>query len=270
MPLDTDAVGSAFLGALKAPAGPLMRTAVKAWLVQEGITTAGKRNNPWNLHQGPPCLDPSKFCPSVGPLPGQIGRAFVNQSDQNVAVFATLTDGVRANANNLVKLQHAGFGYDKVIELARRGDPVGFLNALARSSWSAGRYGTKTGGPNHLVQRWNELTGRHDDPLGYKQGLAGPLLEDDDEVDPRTHLPLATCDVAGPTTVYADAGRTRVLIDPWVGATNVGLYAKPIHPTLPNGKASLVPIRMDLAAGPPEELVIGWVGMDRVSNIHPG
>lgn len=267
MAVDVERITSGFLRALGAPDGPLMRAAVHTWMRKEGISSV-KRNNPWNLHGGKACLDPSGLCQGGGTHKGQIARANVGPGDKNVAVFATLDDGIAASAANLVRLRNSGFGYDKVIEAARAGDPVRFLHKLARSSWSAGRYGTKNGGPNSLIPIWNGLTGRNDDPLGYKVDGPGPIIEEDG-VDPRTHIPVAVCDVAGPTTVFGDSRGLSLLIGSWVGSTNVGLYARPSAPTTA-GKPSLVPIRIDLKSGPPEDLRVGWVGVDRVANIRLG
>lgn len=267
MTIDVGLISTGFLHALGAPSGPLMRHAIETWLRKEGISSV-KRNNPWNLHSGPACHDPSDFCASIGPLPGQIGRANVGPGDQNVAVFHTLDDGVRANAANLVRLKDSGFGYDIVIARARAGDPVGLLNALARSSWSANRYGTKNGGPNALIPIWNSITGRHDDPMSYKTGGPGPIIEED-ELDPRLYRPLATCDVGGPTTVFRDAHRVEVMIQAWAGAQGVGLYARPAS-LIDGAVASLAPILLDLLGGPAEDLHIGWVGIDRITNIRLG
>jgi hypothetical protein len=165
MAVDVELISSGFLRALGAPAGPLMCRAVETWMRKEGITSV-KRNNPWNLHGGDPCLEPSGICQGGGTHKGQTGRANVGPGDRNVAIFATLDDGIRASAANLVRLRNRPFGYDLVIRRAQTGDPVGFLNALARSSWSANRYGTKNGGENSPIQIWNGLTGRHDDHRG--------------------------------------------------------------------------------------------------------
>ena len=256
-----------FLSALEAPSGPLMCTAVEAWMRKEGISSV-QRNNPWNLHGGEACLDPSGICQGGGTHIGQTGRANVGPGDKNVAIFGTLDQGIAASAANLVRLKDRGFGYDVVIARARAGDPVGFLNALALSSWSANRYGTKNGGPNSLVTIWNGLTGRTDDPLSYKTGAPGPIIEED-ELDPRTHLPVAVCDVAGPTTVFSDSRGQGTLLAVWNGSTNVGLYARPLVPAAP-GVPALAPIRIDLKSGPPEDLRVGWVGIDQVSNIRIG
>ena len=267
MAIDLDHISSGFLRALEAPSGPLMCTAVETWLRKEGISSV-KRNNPWNLHGGEACLDPSGRCEGGGTHVGQIARANVGPGDKNVAIFGTLDEGIAASAANLVRLRNSGTGYDAVIERARAGDPVGFLNALALSKWSANRYGTKNGGPNSLVNIWNGLTGRDDDPLAYKTGLAGPIIEED-VLDPRQHLPIAVCDVGGPISVYADSGRRVVLIETWPGAQDVGLYAT-AKELMDGTKAALVPIRIDLKSGPPEDLRVGWVGIDRVSNIRLG
>lgn len=150
-----------------------MIAAMKAWMRAEGISST-KRNNPWNLHQGAACggdNDRGKFCPRHD-LPGQIGVVNVAPGDKNVAVFDTLDHGVQASANNLIRLSGSGYGYDRVIKYARKGDAVNFLNALALSSWSAGRYGTKGGGQNKLILYYNAL-GYHADPMSWKLLGAG-------------------------------------------------------------------------------------------------
>jgi hypothetical protein len=170
MATNQDRIASTFLRALGAPDTPAMRAAVKAWLRQEGISSV-KRNNPWNLHGGAACggaNDTGKFCSGGVNLPGAIGRYNAGPGDKNVVVFSTLDAGVRANAANLYRLSGSGYGYDRVIAYARKGDPVGFLHALARSSWSAGRYGTKDGGGNKLVKIYNSMTGSNHDPKGYQ------------------------------------------------------------------------------------------------------
>lgn len=267
MAVDIERISSGFLHALGAPAGPLMRKAVETWMRKEGITSV-RRNNPWNLHGGEPCQDPSGICQGGGTHAGQTGRANVGPGDRNVAIFATLDDGIKASAANLVRLRNKPFGYDLVIKRAQAGDPVGFMNALALSSWSANRYGTKNGGENSLIRIWNDLTGRHDDPLSYKTGAPGPIIEED-ELDPRTHLPVAVCDVTGPIPVFSDSRGQGILLPVFNGATNVGLYARPIAPAAPGG-AALAPIRLDLKSGPAEDLRIGWVVVDSVSNIRLG
>jgi len=266
MAVDFNHISSGFLGALEAPTGPLMRKAVEVWMRKEGISSV-KRNNPWNLHGGRACLDPSGICVGGGTHKGQTGRANVGPGDKNVAIFETLDEGIAASAANLIRLRKS-FGYDLVIKRAQAGDPVGFLNALARSSWSANRYGTKEGGPNGLIKIWNTHTGRKDDPLSWKTGLPGPIIEGDD-LDPRLHLPVAVCDVLGPTSVYADPDRRVVLIEKWPGATNVGLYAKPLSP-MAGTKASLAPIRIDLIGAGADDLRVGWVGVDRISDVRLG
>jgi len=131
-------VAASFLRALGAPETPAMKRAVAIWLrFESGGTIVG--NNPWNLHSGAVCPKASGFCPGQGTLPGQIGNRYAGPGDQNVAVFATLDDGSRASAQNLIRLAPA-YGYGEVIKAARTGNAVGFLSALQQSSWSAGHY----------------------------------------------------------------------------------------------------------------------------------
>jgi len=269
MAVDVERISSGFLRALGAPAGPLMSTAVKAWMQKEGITSA-KRNNPWNLHGGAPCLDPSGICQGGGTHKGQTGRANVGPGDKNVAIFGTLDAGIEASAANLINLgtKDKSTKYEAVVAAARAGDPVRFLNALAVSKWSANRYGTKNGGKNALIKIWNDLTGRQDDPFSYKTGVPGPIIEED-ELDPRTHLPVAVCDITGPTPLFSDSRGQGMLVPVFNGATNVGLYARPIAPAAA-GVLALAPIRVDMKSGPAEDLRIGWVAIDRISNIRIG
>lgn len=132
-------VAGMFLRALGAPDTSAMRRAVAIWLrFESGGTITG--NNPWNLHSGDACPASKGYCPGNGSLPGQIGNRYAGPGDRNVAVFATLNDGVKASANNLIRLS-PNYGYGKVIAEARQGDAVGFLGALQLSSWSAGHYG---------------------------------------------------------------------------------------------------------------------------------
>ena len=155
-----------------------------------------------------------------------------------------------------------------MVAAARAGDPVQFLNALAVSKWSANRYGTKNGGKNALIKIWNDLTGRQDDPLSYQTGGPGPIIEED-ELDPRTHLPVAVCDITGPTPLFSDSRGQGVLVPSFIGALNVGLYARPVTPPAA-GSLALAAIRVDMKSGPAEDLRIAWVGIDRISNIRIG
>lgn len=151
-------VASTFLREIGAPDTPAMRRAVAIWLrFESGGTIVG--NNPWNLHSGAPCPASRGYCPGQGTLPGQIGNRYAGSGDQNVAVFRTLDDGVKANANNLKRLA-PNYGYGAVLTKARAGDAIGFLDALQRSSWSAGNYGG------------NKLTNAFRSSLGYDFTLA--------------------------------------------------------------------------------------------------
>lgn len=132
-------VARRFISALGGnPNNTALVRAVAIWMRFENGSITG--NNPWNLHSGPPCHSSTNFCPGQGSLPGQIGNRYAGSGDQNVAVFATLDEGITANANNLKRLAPA-YGYGKVIDAVRRGDALGFLVAMQNSNWSAGHYG---------------------------------------------------------------------------------------------------------------------------------
>jgi hypothetical protein len=116
--------------------------AVSIWLQHEsGGRIIG--NNPWNLH-------------SWGGLPGQTGYRYVNSGDANVAVFESMAAGVRANANNLLRLANSGYGYDRVIAAIRKGNGPDILRALGNSSWSAGRYMLNGVRGGSLLATWNK------------------------------------------------------------------------------------------------------------------
>ena len=136
-----------FLQACGAPTGTDMQRAVDAWLRAEGSTVVG--NNPWNLHIGPDCPPTAGygvpgFKPSqslVSAVPGLLGNRYAGTGDRNVAIFKTLQAGCAACAKNLIDHGSDFAHYDVVLAELRSGDPTGFLNAIAASSWSAGHYG---------------------------------------------------------------------------------------------------------------------------------
>lgn len=110
-------------------------------------------------------------------------------------------------------------------------------------------------------------------PAKYGRQIVGYIdaylaLEGVELVDPVKHLPPAIVTVTPGGDVYADPGRRDVLIPTWGGAANVGVYAIPLAAETwhgpEDGPAPLVPIRLDLAGGPAEELRIGWVGWDKL------
>jgi hypothetical protein len=140
-------VARLFLAAIPAPQTPEMIAAVSAWELQElGTVPKITANNPWNLHgvKG-----------DYGGL--ATGDWYAGPGDVHVAVFATLADGVKASVMNL-RAHGSDFAkYDKVLAAAKSGDPIAFLDALAASAWSAGRYGTKNGGANTLVAIYRTL-----------------------------------------------------------------------------------------------------------------
>lgn len=146
-------VAKAFLAAIPAPQTPVMIAAVSAWTIHElGWTPTITGNNPWNLHAGRDCpttsragimgLNPSQAL--KGPLTGQIGNRYAGPGDRSVAIFDTLAHGVAASVQNLVRpwapAESVAYGYDHVLATAKSGDPLAFLDALAKSSWSEGRY----------------------------------------------------------------------------------------------------------------------------------
>lgn len=135
-------VAALFLTDVGAPTSPGNIRAVSVWLAHENSNPT-LRNNPWNLH-------------SPGGLPGQIGSDYVSSGDRDVAVFATIQDGVRANANNLLHLSGTYPQYGTAIDALRADNPTGFLSAIAASPWSAGHY--RIGGQvgtNSLLAAYN-------------------------------------------------------------------------------------------------------------------
>jgi hypothetical protein len=151
------------------PKTPQMLTAIKAWAIHESGNVI-RGNNPWNLHVGPPCpttsyqsvlgLNPSQTL--SGYTGGVVGNRYAGAGDQNVAIFDTLAHGVARCVNNLVSHGHDWTHYDAVLAAARAGTPIEFLDALAASAWSAGRYGTANGGPNVLIPLYQKLLGEID------------------------------------------------------------------------------------------------------------
>jgi hypothetical protein len=141
-------IASAFLHELGAPDNAVMRKAVIAWMRAESGTTI-RANNPWNMTLSAAKETGIKTC----------GSWKSASSGLTFAAFCSPQDGARASARLLL---HAGSdwrGYDHVVDAARAGDPIRFLNALAHSAWDGGRYGTKNGGPNKLLNVYASLGG---------------------------------------------------------------------------------------------------------------
>ena len=97
-------------------------------------------------------------------------------------------------------------------------------------------------------------------------GGHGLYREASTTVNPNLHKPALICDVAS-ATVYAKPEGPEQLIQFWNGGKGIFLYAEAKVPTF-GGKATRVPILLDMAGGDAEDLRIGWVGTDRVSNVR--
>jgi hypothetical protein len=139
-------IAAAFLDELHAPNTPMMRKAVIAWLrAESGGHIIG--NNPWNSRPGADDADL------------RIGTRTSLNGNGKFSIYRTPEDGARAAARRLVRAGHDWRHYDAIVAAARRDDPIGFLNALARSAWDAGKYGTKNGGTNKLVTIYHGIGG---------------------------------------------------------------------------------------------------------------
>lgn len=168
-------IASLFLADIGAPQTPDNIRAVTIWLAAENSNPT-LRNNPWNLH-------------SSGGLPGQTGSVYVNENDQNVAVFSTIEAGVAANANNLIRNSATYPQYKVALDALRASNPVGFLDAIARSPWAASGYGLRiqqkvqtgihTDGRPAFSTRWvpnpNGVNRLLDTWFGGTSGSAGPM-----------------------------------------------------------------------------------------------
>ena len=109
-----------------------MLKAVASWMRQESGARI-VRNNPWNLTS----------------FHGMSG--FVH-FDGAFAVFDNLADGIKSTATGLMEFPPSDWrGYAQIVAAAKSGDAARFMQCLAQSAWDAGRYGTVTGGPNHIV-----------------------------------------------------------------------------------------------------------------------
>lgn len=145
-------IASAFLRGIGGKDTPLMRKAVIAWLrAESGSRIIG--NNPWNITYGAA----QEIARKGGPSP--TGYRVHSITGMKFATYRTVEDGAAASGKLLVGAGHDWRNYDKIVTAARRGDPIGFLNALAKSAWDAGRYGTKNGGKNKLVIIYGGIAG---------------------------------------------------------------------------------------------------------------
>jgi hypothetical protein len=160
-----DSIARAFLASIGAPDTPLMRKAVIAWIRAESGSTV-RAGNPWNITYGAA----QEIARKGGPAP--IGSWTSQSSGLKFAVYPSAVVGAQASGRLLLGAGHDWRGYDKIIDAAKRNDPIGFLNALARSAWDGGRYGTKNGGPNKLIGIYGSIGG---DTSGYLFGTKGDL-----------------------------------------------------------------------------------------------
>ena len=165
------AMGRAFLELIGAPYSSRMVYAAVAWVrCESGSNIVG--NNPWQQHYGPPCpptalahvkvggrlIPHSQYLKPDPAFPGLVGNRWAAPTDTNVAIYATIADGLRQSADNLLRGQRdAWTGYWPVVLAARRDDPRGFMDALARSAWAADKYGTLRGGESRLVKVYREI-----------------------------------------------------------------------------------------------------------------
>lgn len=126
-------VAELFLSKLSAPTdNPDLTKMVASWFRQESGAII-VRNNPANL----------TFFTGEPGFAGMEG-AF--------SVFTDLTAGIEATVYGLTLFPADDWrGYAQIVEAARAGDAQRFAQCLAQSAWDAGRYGTLTGGPNHIV-----------------------------------------------------------------------------------------------------------------------
>lgn len=133
---------------------PYLVRAVVAWFRQEsGSVARVVGNNPFNIRPGVA----SKY--ASGTRRGRVG---------SFLVFRRLSRGFGGAALVLRTLAPT-YGYGRVIEEARAGDALGFLAALALSSWDASHYGataaTARSKANHLIGVYASL------PLPQGRGL---------------------------------------------------------------------------------------------------
>lgn len=121
-----------FLTQIGAPVSDEMCQAVASWLRQESGAII-RRNNPFNLT-------------FFDGMPGFTGM------EGGFATFANLTDGIGGTVKGLTDFPATDWrGYAQIVEAAKAGDPARFMQCLAQSAWDAARYGTLTGGSNHIV-----------------------------------------------------------------------------------------------------------------------
>ncbi len=211
---------------------PSILAAVEAWGIRE---SGGRvlRNNPWNLH-GP-----------IGAWPGQIASDYVSADDPDVAVFSSLAAGVAAAVSNLVRAwrpaEAVAYGYDKVLAEARAGDGPGFLAALAASSWSAGRYGTKGGGPNSLLPIYRGIIGSATSGGTIKVTLpTTPTARDGDLAAAQQNLIYAERQLAAGAAAKVPPYLEKAFAQIAAGESHVRATAA-MSPATPQASATLTP-----------------------------
>ena len=101
--------------------------------------------------------------------------------------------------------------------------------------------------------------------------FSGGTVQGVPDVDAKTEIPAAVCDIAAGGTMYADEARTTVLVQNWAGGTAVGLYARPSTPKDATGRANLAFIRVNMASATAPDIRGVYIGDDKISNVRvPG
>jgi hypothetical protein len=144
------------------------------------------------------------------------------------------------------------------------GDVIGTIGATGLTLLPNGQRA------NHLHQElW--IAGSLADPEPYMNGKTIdkiPKRTEEVDVDAQHDVPVAICRIAPGGTLYADRDRHEILARLWPGGDGIGLYHRPFPAVLPDGRAALARIRIDLLAGAPTRLRDAWIGDDKVRNVR--
>lgn len=169
------------------PDTPQMEQAILAWMKQE----SGPKYNPLNIMGG------------------------FSTGGHHVIQYSSPSAGYEATA----KLLTSSKNYTGVIAAGRTGDPLAFLNAVAKSPWDAAHYGinSKTNPVNHLISVYNSL-GKNSGTVTLPTTTGGTITVPKGQM---TNVDLNPLDAVGGAINAATAqiGDTFT----WIGFILVGL-----------------------------------------------
>ena len=197
------------------------------------------------------------------------GDPVIAMADGEVFLAAAHTDGAK-----MVWIDHGHEFQTRSIHLDRffvhpgdpvtAGDVIGTIGATGLTLLPNGQRA------NHLhLELW--IGGALVDPEPFMNGKTIDKITkrvEEVDVDAEHDTPVAICRIASGGTLYADRDRHEILARLWPGGDGIGLYHRPRPAQLPDGRAALARIRVDVLQGAPVRFRDAWIGDDKIRNVR--